>query len=187
MSDYFELWDDVEVPGRWYLRTPENKNGWVNPNLFTVGGGPVKVEGPLVVRRRQAGVPLDYTMATSGMPVASERAARVFAKVAADDVQLIQVTVEGHREPYFIVQALDAIDCVDEARSSGIQYWTEADERPEMLGDYKAVDVLRIDPARVAGHHFFRVKRWEVALIVSAHLRAELERAKLVGLDFVPV
>ena len=187
MSEYFDFWDDKLVPGRWSLEDPYVNGHWVIPDLFTGAGGPKTLDGPIVVKVYRPGRPLDYTMAGRGMPVASERAAQVFARVAPDDVQIIPVTVEGHQEPYFIIHALHAIECVDEARSEGIQWWTEADGRPERIGDYSAVDVLRIEPARVAGHHLFRVKRWEVALIVSAHLRAELERANLTGLRFIPV
>jgi len=186
VSEYFELWDDKLVTGRWHLQAPHVGDQWVNADLFTGGGGPVAPPETMVIKRPYPGVALDYTMASRGLPVASERAAHVFERSAADDVQLIPVTVEGHREPYFIVHALHALECVDEQRSEGIRPWTEADERPDRLGDYKAIDALRIDPARVAGHHLFRVKRWEVALIVSAHLREELERAGLTGLRFVP-
>lgn len=187
MSEYFDFWDDKLVPGRWSLEDPYISGRWVNPNLFTCARGPQTVDGPIVVKLYVPGRPLDYTMAGRGMPVASERAAEVFSRVVPKEAQIVPITVEGRQEPYFIVHAIHAIECVDEARSEGIQWWTEEDGRPERIGDYSAVDVLRIDPSRVAGHHFFRVKRWLSALIVSAHLRQELERANLTGLRFIPV
>lgn len=187
MSDYFDFWDSKLVPGRWSLEDPYAGDHWINPDLFTCAGGPQTVNGQIVVKLYVPGRSLDYTMAGRGMPVASERAAEVFSRVAPEDVQLIPITVEGHQEPYFIVHALHAIECVDEERSEGIRRFEEDDERPDLLGEYRAIDVLRIDPTRVAGHHLFRVKRFEVALIVSDHLRQELERANLTGLRFKPV
>src|SRR5262245_6066465 len=134
MSDYFDFWDDKLVPGRWSLGDPYVNGRWVNPDLFTDGGGPRTLEGPIPVRRTRPGRALDYTMAGRGMPVASERAAQVFARFAPDDVQVIPVAVEDHQEPYFILHALHAIECVDETRSEGVQWWTEEDGRPERIG-----------------------------------------------------
>lgn len=187
MADYFELWDDMEVPGRWLLGDTYIHGRWVNPDIYTGAGGPKTPEGPIVVEVDMQGRALDYTMAGRGMPVASQRAAELFARVAPGDVQVIPVTVDGRSEPYFILHALHAIECVDEARSRGIRRWTEEDGRPDRIGEYHGFDALAIDPSRVAGHHFFRVARWLVSLIVSDHLRRELERANLTGLLFHPL
>jgi len=187
MSRFFRLWDDVEIPGRWYLKAPMQEGRWFNPNLFTGGEGRVDVGNTLTMFLRRPGQPLDYTMADAGLPILSERAAALFQSHAGDDVQLIPISIDGQPTPFFILNALHAIDCVDEQRSEGIQRWTAADERPDMLGGYKAIDVLHIDPGRVGGHSLFRVKGWVVALLISEALRDALVGAHLVGPKFDPV
>ncbi|HYV47712.1 MAG TPA: DUF1629 domain-containing protein [Myxococcaceae bacterium] len=187
MGEYYDFWDSKEIPGRWYLKAPIGPDGWVNPELFVSGVGPVNLRGPLRLDFRRPGNPLDYTMADSGMPIASQRAAAIFREIAGPDVELIPVTVEGESEPYFIVNAIHAVDCVDEARSEGIRRWGPEDGRPERIGDYKPFDKLRIDPTRTEGRDLFRVKRCLVYLIASDRLKTALEGANLTGLRFIPV
>lgn len=187
MSSYFDLWDDVELEGRWHLKAPVGPGGRVDPWLFLSGTGPVNPMGPLVIGFRRKGNPTDYTMADSGLPVVSGRAAAVFREVAGPDVELVPVKVEGEAEPYYIMNALRAIDCVDEQRSEGIRRWGPEDGQPNRIGDYKPFDRLRVDPTRTEGRDIFRIKRCLVYLIVSERLKQALEQANLTGLDFVPV
>ena len=187
MSSYYDFWDEKEIPGRWYLGDLIGPSGWLDPQPFVSGTGPLNPEGPLRIEQYRLGKPLDYTMADRGMPVVSERAAAVLREIAGADVELIPLEVEGRPEPYFIGNAIHAIDCVDEQRSEGIRRWGPEDGRPERIGDYKPFDKLRVDPARTEGHNIFRVKRCLVYLIVSERLKEALERANLTGLYFKPV
>lgn len=187
MSRFFELWDDKEIPGRWYLKAPMQNGQWINPNRFTGGQGRVDIGNGLTMSLRRPGQSLDYTMAESGLPIISERAVAQFLRHAGDDVQLIPISIEGQSAPFFILNALHALDCVDEQRSEGIQRWTAADNRPEGFGGYGAIDVLRIDTGRVGDHSLLRVKGWEVALVISESLRDALVSAHLIGPTFDPV
>ena len=159
----------------------------MNPEMFVSGAGPTFLRGPLKIGFRRPGRPIDYTMADRGMPVASERAAAVFREIAGDDVELIPLDVESRLESYFIVNAIHAVDCVDERHSEGVRRWGPEDGQPEKVGDYKSFDRLRVDPSKTAGHDIFRVKRCVVYLIVSRRLKEALEGAHLTGLRFIPV
>jgi len=187
MSEYYDVWDEKEIEGRWYLKAPIGPSGALNPEIFVSGAGHVRPRGPLKIGFRRPGRPIDYTMADRGMPVASERAAAVLREVASNDIELIPLEVEGRSEPYFIVNAIHAVDCVDEKRSEGLRRWGPEDEEPERIGDYKSFDRLRVDPSRTEGHDIFRVKRCVVYLIVSRRLKEALEGAHLTGLRFIPV
>src|SRR6185295_1510469 len=130
------------------------------------------------------GIALDYSTSPTGVPVVTPRAADVLEKVCGPQVQLIQVSVQGHEGPFFIANAIRTADCVDEQRSQGVSRWTEADGRPDRIGDYHAMDKLVIDPNRTGGLDLFRVARYTVALIVSDRLKRAMEEAQLLGPKF---
>lgn len=65
--------------------------------------------------------------------------------------------------------------------------WTEKDNYPEMLGNYKMISTIRIDPARTDGHHLFRIARWPLALLVSEDLKRALEGIPSLGVVFESV
>jgi len=130
---------------------------------------------------------MDWTAADSALPVVTEKVAQILRDLAPDDVQLFPVSVEGRREPHFIVNAIRACACVDEGRSTDVRRWTKDDFRPDLAGQYKVIGKLYIDPSRTGGHRFFRVKGWEVALIASEEIKHAFERAGVVGASFTPV
>ena len=66
---YFDLSDDVYVPGRWYVGTIVDELGReVDPWQFTEGH-PVQTQGKLKMPLRVTGRPLDFTLAGLDIPV----------------------------------------------------------------------------------------------------------------------
>ena len=94
--------------------------------------------------------------------------------------------MEGHSEPYFILNALRIIRCIDDARCEEVLYWLPEDERPDKLGAYRNVVGLKVDPAKVGDTHIFRPWGWTVALIVSERLKRAFEAEGLTGARFIP-
>jgi hypothetical protein len=180
---YFRLWDDMTVPGRWMLETPRHHGEPIDPWQF-FDGRKLPEPGPLTLRLRLPGRPLDYTMADHGVPILSTAGAGVLTTIAPHDVQLFPVQVDGQSTLFYIPNAVKLADCVDEARSEEVQRWTEADGRQDRLGHYKSIGVLRLDPTRIRGLHFFRVQHFDIALVVSRTLKDAMERANLVGPEF---
>jgi hypothetical protein len=58
---------------------------------------------------------------------------------------------------------------------------------PEKVGQYIAVDRLRIDKTKVGNAKVFRPEGWEVVLIVSEKLKNALEDAGATGTRFEEV
>ena len=54
------------------------------------------------------------------------------------------VEVEGHAEPFFILNTLRTLRCVDDARCEEVQYFKPEDEQPEKVGEYKFIAGLHI-------------------------------------------
>jgi hypothetical protein len=179
---YFHLTDDVHVAERWHLGEfvlPDGTELWLK-----TGQRIATIEPSCEVHR--LGRELDFCLTSFGEPVARSALAAAMASVAGDDLQRLPLAIRAH--PGF--EALNAtrlVDCLDEQRSSFTK-WTAEDHRPELAGQYRMVPELHLDPARVPdGAHFFRVWGWRVALIVSAQVRAAMERHGCVGARFEEV
>ena len=117
------------------------------------------------------------------VPVVSARAREHFERLGGEDLQFFPVQVETQAEPYFVMNVTRLVDCIDEARCHRVVKWQPEDGRPERLGDYRVVEDLHIDPARVGDERFFRLKGWEV-LVVPAEIKQALEQAGLTGMRF---
>ncbi len=103
------------------------------------------------------------------------------------EVQFIPVGVDGQTEPYFILNALRVIECIDDARCEAVLYWGPEDGEPEWVGEYRNVDGLKVDPAKIGNANVFRTWGWLVALIVSERVKLAMEAEGITGTDFVEV
>ncbi len=186
MSRYYELRDDVYHPGRWHLRHPVDEHGQkINPWQFTEGRR-LDAMGTIRFPVRPDGVELEFTQDAFSTPVVHRRAVQLFERLGLQDVQFIPVEVEGNTGPWFILNALRVIRCIDEARCREVRHFKPEDGQPEKVGEYKYVLGLRIDPARAESAHLFRAWGWD-ALLVSEDLKQALEREGITGTVFTAV
>lgn len=183
-GDYYQLLDDMAFPRRWFLKAPVGpEDREIDPRLFTAGRR-LDVAGPLRIPLRRPGEALDFTLADFDMPVLRADFADALAEAAGDDFQRIPVTVQGSDGRFDVLNVLPLVRCLDEERS-GVSYWTEADGRPDKVGQYRMVADLRVRPEAVGPHRIFRVEGWKVALIVAEPVKRILEQAR--GAVFRPV
>jgi hypothetical protein len=98
-------------------------------------------------------------------------------------VQLIPVDIESHPDQYLLLVATRLIRCIDETASS-VRFWTPEHGVPGKVGQYLAVDRLRIDKAKAGDARVFRPEGWSGTLIVSDEIRAAMERAGATGAKF---
>lgn len=184
---FFDLAEDVQ-PGSWSLGDPENERGEEVEDPWSFRAGrPVQSQGTLKVRVDEPGKALDFSTAGVGVtPVVHVRVAEIFKELAPHDVQFIPVQVESHPEQFLILVATKLIRCIDDGASK-VQRWGLEDGLPEKVGQYYAVDDMRIDPSKVGDARVFRTEGWDIALIVSLDIKEALERAKVTGVKFTPV
>jgi hypothetical protein len=185
---YFDLFEDMYVPGRWYLDDAVDPQGCeVDPWQFE-RGKPVDVEGRLRIPMDVSGKPLDFSVTSvGGAPVVHARLASLFAERAPKDVQLIPVDVEGQSEEFFILNVTRVVKCIDDQASAEVQYWKPEDGRPEKTGSYRAVHGLRIDPSKAGDAQVFRPWGWLVVLLVSEEIKEALEHMGATGTQFKEV
>ncbi|AEI64992.1 imm11 family protein [Corallococcus macrosporus] len=184
---FFELHDDVQLPGRWHLDTPADNRGRElrAPDRFRQGTS-VQVKGRLRIPIEEPGRPLDFTEAGLRIPVVHLKVAELFAELAPGDVQLLPVDIQGQPDQYLILVATRLIRCIDES-ASRIRLWTHEDGVPEKVGHYASVRDMRIDATKVGSAKVFRPEGWTGALIVSEDIKNALEHAKATGVKFTPV
>jgi len=146
---YFDLFEDVHVPGRWHLDEPSEQRGQkLGTSLFR-RGEPAHVEGQLRIPLYFPGKALDFSLSGTSIPVVHARVAAVFAELAPGDVQLIPVEVEGQSEPYFLLNITRVMKCIDDETSDEVRYVTPEHGLPDQLGEYRSVIGMRIDPSKV--------------------------------------
>jgi hypothetical protein len=180
---FFRLSDHVEIPHRWHLAMPRDRQGHKVDDGKFMSGTPVHIKERLRIPIEIAGRPLDFTEAGIMIPVVHVRLASMFAELAPNDVQLIPVDVEGHADQYLILVATRLIRCIDE-KASRIRLWTHENRVPHKVGQYLSVRDLRIDKAKVGSAQVLRCEGWTGPLLVSGEVKDALERMGATGTKF---
>jgi hypothetical protein len=183
---FFRLTDDVNVPHRWHLAMPRDRQGHKVDDAQFMRGAPVHIKDRLRIPIESAGKPLDFTEAGISLPVVHVRIASMFSEQAPDNVQLIPVEVEGQPDQYLILVATRLIPCIDE-KASRFDRWTPEDGVPHKVGQYSIMYELRIDKAKVGSAQVFRCEGWMGPLIVSGELKDALEGMGATGTRFEEV
>ncbi len=185
---YFQLRDDMRFKGRWVLGEPTDEHGQqVDPWQFEEGRV-LQPQGTFQLRQFQPGRAVDFSTAGVATPVIHGRFAELFSRLdLLDEVQLFAARVKGQTDPYFILNVLHVIRCIDDSRCEEVQYYTPSDNQPEKAGQYRLVAGLKIDPRRVDAKHIFRPWGWPVAMIVSERLKEAMESAGVTGTKLTEV
>ncbi|WP_002625560.1 imm11 family protein [Cystobacter fuscus] len=188
---YFDLYDNVYIRERWHLRMPlheeEGREELFNTWRFKEGRT-LNIEKPIRISMKPAGRPLEFSLAR-GVPIVHRRVVSLFERLGLQkEVQFIPVEVEGQTEPWFILNALQIIRCIDDARCEEVLHWLPEDNRPDKEpGEYRNVSGLKIDPEKIGEAHIFRPWGWKVILIVSEHVKRALEEEGITGTKFIEV
>ncbi|HYO58313.1 imm11 family protein [Archangium sp.] len=185
---YFDLTDDMRIPGRWHLKSPVDTRGQkIDPWQFDKGK-PVRLEEVPIIPVSRPGKALDFSLTGLAIPVVHARVASLFERLGLlEDAQFIPARVEGLSEPYFILNALKIIRCIDDARCDEVLYWTPEDGEPDRVGEYQNVRGLKVDPTKVGNADIFRPWGWTVVLIVSERVKRALEEKGVTGTRFTEV
>ncbi|KFA94024.1 imm11 family protein [Archangium violaceum] len=196
---YYEIYDDVYIPGRWDLSMPlfkdgEDEGGREDDDereLFDIWrfkeGRVLEIERPIRLSMKPAGIALEYSE-SMGIPIVHRRVVSLFERLGLQkEVQFIPVEVEGQTESWFILNALHVIRCIDDARCDEVFYRRPEDGEPDRVGQYKNVRGLKVNPEQIGGAHIFRPWGWLVVLIVSERLKRAMEEEGITGIKFIEV
>ncbi len=180
---YFRLFDDVHVPARWHLGEVLDATGSA---LNLLDGTLLPSDVGAQVEVHHTGIELNFCLTSFAVPVARTELARVIEQVANGDVQRLSLDIPTH-EGFDVLNSTRIIECLDEARSEFTK-WTDKDHRADLAGQYRMVTKLKIHTAQVPpACHFFRIKGWPIALIVSENVKTAMERSDCLGAKFEDV
>lgn len=184
---FFELRDEMKIKGRWHLRGPVDRQG--NPvQSWQFNEGRALVIDYILFPVNPVGVELEFTISTLGIPVLHGRVTSLLQELnLLQNVQLIPAHIEGHKAPYFILNPLSIVRCVDDARCEEVQYWGPEDGEPTRVGQYRDIVGLKIDHSKVGDVNIFRPWGWQVALIVSERVKQTMEDEDVIGPRFIEV
>jgi hypothetical protein len=197
---YFEITDWFEQPGRWHLGPPKNRSGIeLDPRLFIEGneyrGGAVypriaesgmkdySLEIPFVIPIREGAKPLDFTLGSFQMPVVTERIGEHLESCCGDAIQLIPVEIPGIDRRFQILNALRVVDAVDRKKSE-ISWRTKEDTGGNRFQTFDGISRLIVKETEIAGARIFRLKDWELPLIVDETVKDVLESLRTTGIKF---
>jgi len=179
---YFELLDDVTVPGRWHLSSIHTADG-SEPQLRA---GIDCNDESLRTEVSHPGVELDFCLTSFAVPVARCTLAAAMETVADGDVQRLPIFIPNH-ERFEIVNVLRVIKCLDESRSEFTK-WTVNDHRSDLAGQYRQVTKLKVSGEAIASNaHVFRIEGWLVGLVVSETMKQAMEKTECLGARFAEV
>ncbi|MFY0562582.1 imm11 family protein [Archangium lansingense] len=150
-------------------------------------GRVLEVERPIRLSMKPAGIALEYTE-SMGIPVVHRRVVSLFERLGLQkEVQFIPVEVDGQSEPWFILNVLQVIRCIDDARCEEVSYRLPEHGDSARVGQYRNVRGLKVDPEKIGGAHIFRPWGWLVVLIVSEHVKSAMEAEGITGIKFLEV
>nr|WP_095992137.1 DUF1629 domain-containing protein [Cystobacter fuscus] len=145
------------------------------------------IEHPIRMRVMPNGTALEFSRAF-GIPIVHRRVVALFERLGLQrEVQFIPVEIDGQSEPFFLLNALHIIRCIDDARCDEVFYRGPEDGEPDRVGHYKNVRGLKVDPARVGDANIFRPWGWTVVLIVSERVKLAMDEEGITGTYFVEV
>lgn len=140
-TKYFDFGDDLHIPGRWHLSTPDVDEAGQEINPWQLKRGEVlHLKAPPLLRQTHPGRALDFSFTGLTVPFVNGRVVSLFERLGlSHEVQFIPARLEGSSEPYFLLNTLRSIRCIDDARCAEALHWLPEDNRPEKLGQYKGI------------------------------------------------
>jgi hypothetical protein len=180
---FYRLLADRTASTRWHLKSPLDPSGSeVDPRSFTQGV-PVGPQPPLTLPIRREGREVDFNFCDFDMVVTPAVVNAELEELVGPAIQRIAVTVDGRADEFEILNVCGLVRCVDETRSL-LTMWTDADERPEKVGQFRTIVKLKIFAAAADRHHIFRIAGWPIALIASEEVKGLLEDTGVSGVKY---
>ncbi len=185
---YFKMSDDMRILDRWTLDNPMEGNGQELWHGQMTDGLPISVRQPARIGLYVPGRALDFSTTALSIPIIHGRVKALFVQLGLDgQIQLFPITVEGQAEPYYVLNLLRVVRCIDDARCAEVAYRTVEDGYEDRIGEYRNVVGMRIDSSRVGDAEIFRPWGWQTNIIVSERVMLAMEKSGMTGACFTEV
>lgn len=146
----------------------------LDPSIFYTckRGRQAKVQTTIRIRGKLN----DFIFASQGVPIVSGKVAEIVEGTAPKSCQFVPCKLVSHDADFFIMNVLNAYDCMDKTRSE-IEY----DEDGEIV----IVGAIAVAPKSYR-HPIFRIEGWEPVIVVEEKIKQAFEKAGIRGVDCVP-
>jgi len=182
---YYRIENDNSIIDRWFLTEPVTLDAATEIDFwpYLAGRRVPDPSSPLNIQIQRPGPELRFTLAGFDIPVVVSDLVESMAKIDPQGIQSVAVLVGGQQK-YRMAVATRCVSCIDETKSRFTK-WSEKDQRPDKVGQYRMFTRLAIDPFRVSRDvHIFRVSGWNIALVVSELMRDAMIAANCRGVVF---
>lgn len=181
---YFRILDDINFTNRWYLGDVSHDDNWI----FTNGKPVSKDWDKLSLEVYQDGDEMDFTL-TEGylVPIVSENFKKKVTDVKGIEFFPVSIHKKQIKNKYYVMVVTQTADAVDESKSEFEKFEKDDAVRPDKAGEYRAFVKLVIDPPKAKGREIFRLKKFDIAIIVSEHLKKKITDDRLSGATFEEV
>lgn len=176
---YYRLLDDLRLRNRWFLGDINflHENDMWN---YISANEVINLQDNYAVDISQKGKPLDLTFGNFEILICNGKAAEIFG----NDVQKISITIKGEVAQYFIIVIKSELDCIDKEQSV-FKTWEIGNEiRPDLAGTYQCFSKIVVDPKKINDQNIFRIKGFNVAVIVSSKIKNLFESNNFSGVTF---
>ncbi len=185
---YFKLSDDMRILDRWTLDNPMEGNGEELWHGLMTDGLHISVQQPARIALYVPGRALDFSTTALSIPIIHGKVKALFEQLGLNSqMQLFPITVEGQAEPYYVMNLLRVIRCIDDARCEEVAYRTVEDGYEDRIGEYCNVVGMRIDPSKVGDAEIFRPWGWQTIILVSERVKQAMEDSGVTGTRFTEV
>jgi hypothetical protein len=180
---YFQLIDDMSprMRRRWHIGTvllPDGTEPRLRKGIRLMDSRSLKAEV------HHIGYILEFCTTSFAVPIATNELAHAIEAIVGQDIQCLPLTISG-QTGMVILNALRVIRCVHEERSEFEKFTIDDPVRPDLAGQYSHIYKLVLGKNAIPPDaHFFRVKDWEVCLIVSETVKDAMERVGCYGAEF---
>lgn len=185
MNSYYRITWDPDFPQPWWLGEVECETTEIDCRIFTEGASQ-EVPGPLRIRVREAGNALLFTFSAFDVPVVTREVGDIFARYAPDAIQRIPIKVADIADKYEVLNVTLTCDALDLVRGKYL-WWQPGDHRADLVGTLRSVYTMIFRPDLQPPPHLFRIKEWEIALVVSRELMEALRAENIRGIKFLPI
>ena len=180
---YYRLLDNLEIDDRWFIGELENIE-WDFWQYLYAKPLDEKPNKPIAIELQEKGSSLDFTYAAFEIPIVNQKVKELFSE---KDVNFYPVANKAFKENYFLMHILNEVECVDEENSTFDKFEENDPVRPDKAGSYSVVYKLKIRKDIEYKNEIFRIRHYDVAVIVSERIKSEFEKLDLKGVVFEEV
>lgn len=181
---YYKLCDDLE--GRWaigHFEFNEGDNVWT----FTKAGTKDALRYVPKAWIREHGRRVNITYGDFDVLIVDNYAKDCFSPQEALFFPIEIADRPDRSVNYYIMKILHEVECVDLELSEYDLWEVNNPIRPDKAGSFKAIYKLVVDTSRDIEWNIFRIKRFNIEIVVSEMLKEKLEKKSITGVKFKEV